>query len=67
MNITLDERPEMTVEEIDHEIAFQQAEMIAYGNQVIYPSQNRQIILNAIENCQSKINQYKRLKKLRLK
>lgn len=65
VNITLNERPEMTLEQIDREIAFQTAEMISYGSRVIYPNANKQIIQNAIANCQSKINQYNRLKKLR--
>ncbi len=65
MNITLNERPEMTTQQIDHEIAFQTAEMIAYGNQILYPSANKQIIKDAMKNCQSKIEQYNRLKKLR--
>ena len=56
MNIMLDERPELSVEEIDQEIAFQTAEMLAYGAQIIYPNEDKQIILNAIENCKSNIS-----------
>ncbi len=65
MNITIDERPEMTTQQIDHEIAFLTAEMIAYGNQMLYPNENKEIIRGAMKNCQSKIDKYNLLKKLR--
>ena len=65
MMITIDEYPEMTTQQIDQEIAFLTAEMIAYGNQIMYPNENKQIIKDAVENCKSKIEKYNRLKKLR--
>lgn len=65
MNITIDEYPEMTIEQIDQEIAFQTAEMIAYSNQILYPNENKQIIKDAIAKCNSRILEYNRLKKLR--
>ncbi len=65
MMITIDEYPEMTTQQIDQEIAFLTAEMIAYGNQIMYPNENKQIIKDAVENCKAKIEKYNRLKKLR--
>ena len=65
MNITIDECPEMTIAEIDQEIMFLTSEMIAYSSQIMYPNENKQIIKDAVRNCQAKIEKYNRLKKLR--
>ena len=65
MNITLDEKPEMSLADIEQAILFEIAEMQAYNIQMMHPNEDRGIINQSINRHKEKLNQLYRLKKIR--
>ena len=65
MNVMLNEKPEMTLADIDAEILLETGEIQAYQMQQMYPNENKKIIEESISRHREKLNKLYRLKKLR--
>ena len=61
----LNEKPEMTLADIDAEILLETGEIQAYQMQQMYPNENKKIIEESISRHREKLNKLYRLKKLR--